>query len=106
MTPASAIASLDRQIAEHGQSVTLAKIGVATPVTTTAHVRAMKETEIVGRMQARWFKAILSPTGLSSVLPLRNDDLCTIGGEEMVIRAYRPILVAGTLVRVELEVAG
>jgi len=107
-TPAGMIARLEDALDRRGQSVTLSKIGdsPATSGMIKAHVRAVKEDEIVGPVQQTWSKVILSPTGLGVFLPLRKGDKCTIDGRPRQIEFYQPIKSADTLVRIELMVAG
>lgn len=106
MTPAEMIAELDGSVASYGQTVTLKKYDSATTVTVKAHVRPVSEKEIVGPVQQTWSKVILSPTGISGVLPLRKGDKCTIDGKDRQIEFPKPMKSGDTLVRLELTVAG
>lgn len=106
MTPAQMIADLDRAVASYGQTVTLKKHDSATTVTVKAHVRPVKASELVGPIVQTHTNVILSPTGLSSVLPLRKGDKCTMDAGPKDIQFYKPIKSGDALVRIELTVAG
>jgi len=106
-TPAGMIARLNVSIERRGQTVSITTLG-GTPVTVSAkaHVRPVKAEKMVGPIQQTWSKVILSPTGLSSVLPLLKGYTVTIDGRERQIERYDPIKSGNTLVRIELMVAG
>lgn len=107
MTPSAAISMLDRQIADHGEPVTLRRIG--SPDTTQA-VRAFVRHGNVGEVvqggdpaQTRTMVA-LSPTGLTLV-PLRGDQ-ADIAGRRVTIEDVKPIRIGASVVRYNLEVSG
>lgn len=106
MTPAAAIAMLDRQFAAHGQTVIVKNRDASATASVKAHVRVAKENEIAGLRQQVWWKVILSPTGLDALLPLRKGDSVTIESRDREIELYAPIRMADELVRIELVVAG
>lgn len=105
-TPAGMIARLDASLATRGQTVTVKKHDSATTATVMAHVRPAKEDEIAGLAQQIWLKVILSPTGLSSVLPLRKGDKITVDGKDRQIEFPKTLKVADVIVRLEPMVAG
>lgn len=114
MTPASIIADLDASLLRAGEIVTVrrytAPSGSPRPKTdiedVPASVRAVKPEEMVGDIKATYSKVVLSPTGLSLLLPLKKDDKIVIQGRERNIEHPGPIFVRGQLVRMNLTVAG
>jgi hypothetical protein len=113
MTPASAIASLDRQLAEHGEDVVVrrytAPSGTPRPKTdiaARASVRAVKPEELAGEIDQTSSKVVMSPTGLAALLPLRKGDKVVVQGKERNVEIPRPIFVGGTLVRIDVMVTG
>lgn len=112
MTPAAAIAALDRQIAVHGQHVTLQRIvanGPPVAIPIRAFVRGYAIEELVGGIVQGDRQVILSPTGLTGPFavdaPRRNDSVW-IEGREHNIEAPDPVRVASRLVRINLQVRG
>jgi hypothetical protein len=114
MTPAETIAALDRQLAEHGETVIVRRYtsssGTPRPKIdiedVPAFVRAVKAEELVGEIDMTASVVALSPTGLSPLLPLKKGDKLVIQGRERNIELPKPILVQNTLVRINLLVAG
>lgn len=115
MTPAAAIAMLDRQLAAHGQDVIVRRYAAATgnprpktDVPARAFVRAVKAEELIGSIAQTSSNVVLSPstTGLSALLPLRTEDKIVIAGRERNVQVVKPIEMAGTLVRIDVVVAG
>jgi hypothetical protein len=125
MTPASAIASLDKQLAEHGEDCTLRrKEGsplVEKDVTVRASVRGVRSSEVVGTVTQAYSKAVISMTQILAAswpvghtvtpgavdprLPRANDFLI-VKGKQRQIMFVNPIAIDGTVVRVNLTVAG
>lgn len=125
MTPASAIAALDRQLSEHGEDCILRrKEGnplVEKDVTVRASVRGLRGDEIVGTATQAYSKAVLSmsqileagwpaghtvtPGAVDPRLPRVNDFLVVKGKQRQIMFAD-PIEVDGVVVRVNLTVAG
>ncbi len=112
MTHAQAIAMLDRQIARHGQTVTLRRGTKDSPVATlalSAFVRAKTGTDLVAGKPQQVFTVALSPTGLD-VFPKgqpEQGDFIEINGKFRAIeQPPRPIYMDGVLVRVNLEAKG
>lgn len=125
MTPASAIASLDKQLAEHGEDCILRrKEGsplVEKDVTVRASVRGLRGAEIVGTATQAYSMAVISmtqilaggwpaghvvtPGAVDPRLPRPNDFLVVKGKQRQIMFAD-PIAVDGTVVRVNLTVAG
>lgn len=112
-TPAGMIARLNSALARRGQDVTVrrytAPTGNPRPKTdigSRAFVRAMNADELIGAITQTSSNVVLSPTGLSVLLPLRTDDKVVIAGRERNVQVVKPIEVDGTLVRINLVVAG
>lgn len=112
MTPASAIASLDRQLALHGQAVTLMRGDVATPDNTaalTAFVRGKRREDMEGGASQTVRDVILSPTGLVAAswpdVPKKGDWL-TAEGVTRALLEVEVIRFGGSVIRYELKVKG
>lgn len=125
MTPASAIASLDKQLAEHGEDCVLRrKEGqplTEKEVTVRASVRGLRGNEIVGTATQAYSEAVISMTQILAAgwpaghtvtsgavdprLPRPNDFLVVKGKQRQIMFAD-PIAVDGFVVRVNLTVAG
>lgn len=113
MTPTQIIANLDASLSRVGETVTVrrwtAPTGTPRPktdVSVNASVRAVKADELVGDLDMTASVAVLSPTGLSSLLPLKKGDKLVIQGRERNIELPKPIYVGGTLVRINVMVSG
>jgi hypothetical protein len=105
-TPAGAISRLDASIAKRGQSVTFIKAVGAPSVTVMAHVRPVRQEQIVGSVTQAYMNVIASPTGLAALLPLKEGDKCKIDGKEKQIKFPKHLISGDTLVRIELLVGG
>lgn len=109
MTPEAAISMLDRQIDAHGEDVTIYR---ASPASNTGAVRA----KVMGLRSEQLrpsssgaqgvFRAILSPTGLAGFMPKVTDKVRRGSGEQRAITYVNPIMLGGTLVRVEVDFQG
>jgi hypothetical protein len=125
VTPAAAIASLDAQLAEHGEDCILRrKEGsplVEKDVTVRASVRGLRGDELVGTATQAYSKAVLSMTQIlaagwpagHTVIPgavdpriPRPNDFLIVKGKQRQIMFADPIAVDGVVVRVNLTVAG
>lgn len=119
MTPAAAIAMLDRQLAANGQDVVLQRLAagaVAQAVTVRAFVRGFAADELTDSISQQDSKVILSPTGLDgwssgAVSPLDprvpiKGNRCVIDGRARAVEAGVAIRMAGEIVRIELAVKG
>ncbi len=102
MSPAQAIAALDRQLARHGESVVVitgtAEAGVR------AFVRGFKPDELTGDIHQGDRSVILSPTGLSFV-PARNGAV-KIAGKRFNVESVETVRMADVIVRHNLVVRG
>lgn len=116
MTPESAIAMLDRQLAMHGYDVEMyrligtgpsaTKSGLGIPV--RAHVRTLNEDELTGTLTQNDIMVIVSPTSYASWTPgqPKKGDKVMIEGQACNVEVARPFRIAGDIVRVELKVKG
>ncbi len=98
MTPSQAIAMLDRQLARHGEDVSL------NGGTKRAFVRGYKPDELVGDVRQTDRLVVLSPTDLGAQ-PVRGGKV-VIAGKTHNIEAAGLTLLANTLVRIDLRVRG
>jgi len=108
MTPTQAIAMLDEQLADHGEDIALRHMAAgaaASTETVRAFVRGYKPDEVVGAMQQGDGKIAISPTGL--VAPPKFNDKTVIGGSKVRnVQGVEEILLAGVIVRYNLQVRG
>ncbi|MCV9997330.1 hypothetical protein OE766_03640 [Pararhizobium sp. YC-54] len=113
MTPAQAIAALDRQLAAHGQTLKVrrgTKDAVAAIASINGFVRGFKAEDIApgSAISQKDSKVILSPTALvawPAPLP-KEGDWCEIDGQFRSIVAGTSIKLADVVVRIELQVKG
>ena len=102
MTPIQAIDALNRQIAEHGQSVALRR-GTAS-VSVKGFVRGLKPEQLVGMLTQADRQVTVSPTGLGSYgAPRKNDDV-SLDGALGTVKAVEEIKIGTTPVRYNLTV--
>jgi hypothetical protein len=113
VTPATAISRLDAAIAGYGQSVTLQRtsvdvatgaVTVAQEVTCAAAVRVFGPQDLQAG-EAPDIRVILSPTGLGSFDPLRDDNV-VIDGNPTKVQQIESLKYGGQLVRVNLLCRG
>lgn len=113
MTPWRAIAMLDRQIRAHGQPVTLRRMvtnGDPVDLQVGAFVRGYKPEELVGGIAQGDTMVTLSPTSLAGsaleASPPRRNDKVLVDGRLRNVEMADPVRLAGTLVRLNLQVRG
>jgi len=110
MTPAAAIAMLDRQIAAHGEPVTLRRIGTPSDTTlaTTAFVRRAAVDPLAPGADASQADTmvVLSPTGLTTFVPPLRGDQITVGDRLTHIEEVETVRMGSTVIRYNLKVAG
>ena len=108
MTPAEAIAMLDRQLTAHGEDIGLRHMaaGAATSSETVrAFVRGYKPDEVIGAIQQGDGKVTISPTGLVS--PPKFNDKAVIGGSKVRnIQSVEEVRLAGVVVHYNLQGRG
>jgi len=97
---------LDRQLAAGGETVIIRRGLTDVPV--LAAVRALNATEIRSGANGAQInhRAVVSPTGLQTLLPLRATDKLVRGGQERVITAPMPKSIGSTVVRIVIDFAG
>lgn len=110
MTPAAAIAMLDRQVAAHGETVRLSSLGNgAADADCRAVVRRYDHNELIGSIMQGDRRVIVSPTALAAVswpVPAEGHRI-SIGGRWYRIMAEpEQIVMADVLVRVVIQVRG
>lgn len=112
MTPAQAIAQLDRKIAGNGQGVTLRRVVANAPAVekpARAFVRGYRPSELVGGILQGDYLVILSPTSLpaefANPLP-RSPDKLKFDGLTLNIQYIEPVRLNGVLVRLNITARG
>lgn len=113
-SPADLIADLNAALADAGETVTvrryLAPTGSPRPKTdiedVPAAVRPVKPDELVGDIQQSDLVAILSPTSIGALLPLKIGDKVLIAGAEKNVQFAGPIRVQDVVVRIKLVLRG
>jgi hypothetical protein len=103
-TPAGLIARLDDSLSRRGETVTVTR--GATTATVNAHVRTVSEKEVVGDVKSDWRVVILSPTGLSSLLPLARGDKIVVETDlTLNVELVKTIRLDDVLVRMNVMVS-
>lgn len=106
MTPAGAIALLDRQIAAHGEAITITR-GATTQAARAFVRRAVVDPIVAGADAAQaTTMLVLSPTGLSAITAPARGDIVTLGGRDAFLDEAEPIRIADTIIRWNLKVKG
>lgn len=112
-TPAGMISRLDAALARRGQTTTVRRYTAAsgnprpkTDIASRASVRPVRAEQMVGNITQTHSNAVLSPTGLGALLPLRKDDKLVLGTKEHNIDVAKHITVGDTLVRIDLVISG
>jgi hypothetical protein len=121
MTPAFAIAALDRMLASNGEDVVLQKIvagAVSASVTVRAMVRGYRPEELLAGIVQEDRLVICSPSeidaagwpgtpdGLEDEREPARGDRVSIAGRVHSVQAATGIRLAGVLVRIEMQVRG
>lgn len=109
MTPAQAIAKLDRQIAAHGEAVTLRRIGDPdTTLAVSAFVRRAAVDQLAPGADAAIADTtiVLSPTGLTTFVPPVRGDHAEIAGRLVNVEEVETVRMGATVVRYNLKVTG
>lgn len=96
MTPAQAIAQLDRQIGAHGQAIAFRR--GTTEQSAQGFVRGFKPDELVGMISQADRMVVVSPTTLGNYQPRQDDDFTTSGQIGKVLAA-EPVQIGETIVR-------
>ncbi|MGO8093220.1 hypothetical protein [Rhizobium leguminosarum] len=113
MTPEQAIAELDRAIDEAGETVILrrytAPTGSPRPKTEAeipAFVRPLEAKELAGEIDSRFMNVIISPSHVSSFLPIVKGDKIVIDGKERNVEIPKRYKMRDVLVRMKLMIGG
>jgi hypothetical protein len=114
MTPAEAIASHQKFIAELGETILVRRYsgtGAArtkVDVATTARVMGYAPRDLVGSITQGDRRVIALADTLAALLPLTNSDKLVIRGREVAIKAVddNTRRIAGTLIALEIQAAG
>lgn len=115
MNPSAAIAMLDRQLAAHGQAVTLRRpAGTGAGVTFTdaavnAFVRGYAPAELVGGIAEGDTQVTVSPTALAALswpVPPKRHDKIVVSGRTCEVMAVAPVWMGGSVVRYDIRVRG
>lgn len=106
MTPAAAIAMLDRQVAAHGEPITITR-GVDTQAARAFVRRAVVDPILPGADAAQaGTMLVLSPTGLDTIAAPARGDLVTIAGRQTFLEEAEPVRMGDTIIRFNLRVKG
>ena len=119
MTPAAAIAALDKQLRRHGHDAVLRRSTWSGTTKTTADVtvriklRGYAPDELLGGITQDDSEVVMSPTQINAAgwpsgtpePPKAGDTLVSAGRARAVIAA-EPIYLGGELVRINLQVRG
>lgn len=116
MTPAQAVAALDRALAAGGTPVTLRRVSGTDPQTFTdcacpAKVAGGAAPAALpgGELAQAEIRVILSPSALAAAgwpVPIRRGDKVLIAGRARQVEAAEAVELAGAVVRWNLRVAG
>lgn len=103
MTPAKAIAMLDRQVAAHGQPGTLRR-GSAAAHSIRCVVRGYRPEQLVGLVTQADRNVILSPSTLGAFGVPSAQDRFTSMDQIGTVQDVEPVHLDGVLVRVSMRV--
>ncbi len=114
MSPADAIAMLDRQIAQHGQGITLRRVVANAPAIEAPHrafVRGYRPDELSGGLQQNDSLLILSPTKMPAAFSgasnrIRPNDKIEVSGRTRNVQFADHVEVGGVVVRINVTVRG
>lgn len=108
MTPARAIAMLDRQLAKHGSDVVLVRGDLR--VTVRAFPRGYKRDELGDGISQGDSLVVVSPSSLAGTVfaddPPHQGDWVNFGGRERHVENGDPVRLANVVVRINLQVRG
>lgn len=108
MTPAQAIGMLDRQLAKHGETLSLRRGG--TPplsVNGRGFVRAFKPQDLVGEVQQGDTMVVLSPNSVGMFpIPILQGDKIVVAGRVKNVEAAEHVRMLDQVVRINVQVRG
>lgn len=119
MTPAAAVEMLDRFLVENGEDAVLRRLvglgpaAVSQDLGIRAHIRGLKEEELIAGMSQDDRILIMSPTEILAAdwpggvfsLP-RKGDKAVVSGTVSNAEFVKPIRLAGQVVRIEMRIRG
>jgi hypothetical protein len=115
-TPAGMIARLDESLERRGQDAKLRRLTrgpndtqIPFDCAVRVSLKPMAPDALVGDIDQTMSTAVLSPTPVTRAqwpLPVRKGDKLVVDGRERDVMFVKPFVVGGTLVRIELMVAG
>lgn len=107
-SPAGSIKRLDAALGRQGSTIIVQRAGSPTPteIAVTGIARGYKPEELVGDVRQGDVSVILSPSGLSSLLPLKRSDKLFIAGAQYNIEAVEHVRRLDQVVRINLQVRG
>jgi len=113
ITPAEAIAELDRTLDESGETVILRRYTAATgnprpkiEVSVPAFVRPLEAEELAGSIDSTFSNVILSPTHVGGFLPIVKGDKIVVDGKERNVELPKRYKMRNELVRMKLMIGG
>lgn len=108
MTPDQAISMLDRQLAQHGQTVKLRKGNTAAgEATVKAFVRGIAAEEIAGTITQSDKKVTVSPTGLATFgMPAAGGSVVVDGTPRAIVGSPEILKMDDVIVRINMVVKG
>jgi hypothetical protein len=118
--PERAIAALDRALMRTGHDVTLRRLAAANAAsgyhdaTVRAHVRSLREDELLAGITQDDQLLIMSPTQIAAAawpngtsdIPRKGDKVIVSGTAVANVQFVKPIRLGGTLVRIEMRIRG
>jgi hypothetical protein len=105
MRSSEAIAMLDRQIAQHGQTLKF-KRGAAALFDMRGFVRGFKPSELVGTLKQGDRQIVLSPSTLGAFGVPRAMDKVVLTDGSATVQSVEPVRMNDVLVRVNAVVRG
>lgn len=108
MTPDQAIGALDRQLAKHGQTITLRKGNtIEGQVSVKAFVRGVTADDLTANITQTDKKVTLSPTGLEAFgIPGANTIVKDDDGQGAIIGKPEIIRLNDVIVRINMVIKG
>lgn len=105
MTPAQAVAMLDKQLRAHGETVTARRLPAA-DIPSRGFVRGYKPADLVGDIKQGDLRVTLSPTGLAAILPFKAGDKVLVAGAVKNVEQAEHVRMLDQIVRINLRVRG
>lgn len=103
MTASEAIADLDSNLADYGQSISFRKSDGSETLVTTGFVRGYQPQQLVGLIQEVDRNVILSPTGVGAFV-IEATDQVALNGQLGTVQSVEPVSIGATVVRLNCRV--